>query len=180
VWRVLVEDPDVDALTSAIDGVAALPGVAAVRAVPGEPSGLGELWAHAEPTWHRAGARWLLRSRDGVWDRDRLPQVGGRPLEPTDLAVLDSLDRAIDAIDGASEAVFAGKARARPIRDTTGRPGLEVALVPGAMYRPNAVRALFLALGAVQGPVAIGHLGHRVDGDVVMLWFAGQGEPRWT
>jgi len=122
-WAVPV-DTGAATLSSVFAGIADLPGVESVRLVPGEPTGLGEAWQQARPSWHLGAARWLMRVRDVLTDRDRLPEVTERRPDPRDAAVAATVTDRVTRAAGARLVDRPFKA----VTDSTGRAGIEVRL----------------------------------------------------
>ncbi|MBW1878945.1 MAG: hypothetical protein JRJ84_11325 [Deltaproteobacteria bacterium] len=171
-WRVLVGDPKRDALAGVVQALVVLEEVAAVRLVPGEPTGLGEAWGQAEPGWHLGDRRWFLRIRDGLTDRDRLPEVEERPMEARDRTLSADIARALEALGDAPQPVPSVTGLVRAVADTTGRTGVELRLdATGAREEP--LRVVLDALGALEADdlCALGHWGYRESSPLLHLWY---------
>jgi len=154
-------------LASILADLADLPGVEAVRVVPGEPAGLGEAWQQARPAWHVGAARWVQRVRDALTDRDRLPQVTERAPERRDGEAIAALLPLLERGGGAMPAQ-----PPRLVADTSGRPGIELRLDGRALSEPGLRRALD-AVAAVEHPelVPVAHWGYLQSTPLVYLWF---------
>ncbi len=162
-WRVAAGRPVGDV----VDALAGLPGVDAVRLVPGEPAGLGEAWQQSRPAWQIGGARWFQRIRDGLSDRDRLPHVSERARAPRDEEVEHALAHLMKRGGGAAPV-----ARPRAIVDDAGRQGLEVWLDPRALGEAGLRRALDAAGAVAHDDLApLGHWGYREAIPLLYLWF---------
>jgi hypothetical protein len=183
VWRVMPEEWEPAALVEAVRALAALPEVAAVRVVPGEPKGLGEAWPQADPTWHVARGRCFLRIRDGLTDRDRLPLTRSRASEPLDGMVEIALAASLMTVPEAREALMPevsaeGRPRLlRPIEDTAERRGVELRLDPSAICRERVLRAVLDGIGGLDPRAActLSTWGYRNDSAVVQLWYPAVG-----
>ena len=151
-WRIGPDQRDPLAQIPAIEGVAA------VRVVPGEPSGLAEAWPTLAPAWRRHGQRWFVRYRDASLDRDRLERIEPVPAEARDHAVADQLPGDV-----------------RAVCDRRGRRGLEVQ-IPDRSGQAPALIPILDAAGAIDHPdlLSTGTWGHPRDGARVRLWFRGE------
>lgn len=159
----------------------AVAGVLAVRVVPGELVGLGEIWTQSDVWWWPSGPVCFVRVRDGLESRDRLERTTGRAPDLRDAAVLARLRGAAEACtDGASVLLQDGRV-ARPIVDTSGRPGLAVQLDARESMEPVRLGAALESLGrgAGRAVAAVGTLALR-DGAQVHLWYPDEpaAEPR--
>ncbi|MBN2799217.1 MAG: hypothetical protein JXX28_08745 [Deltaproteobacteria bacterium] len=167
------------------DALAALPGVGAVRVVPGEPAGLGEVWRQGDPAWFDGGRVCFLRVRDGLESRDRLHRVHPREKGPRDLALEALLYRAAEGCERGASVRLEGYGLARPVADTEGREGLELLLdgveALDAERLGLALRAL--CAGLPDEVAGLGTVAFR-EGAVVRLWFKGrapsEGGPEWV
>jgi hypothetical protein len=171
-WRVLVGDPGWDALPGVLRDLAGLDQVAAVRLVPGEPNGLGEAWGQAEPGWHLGDRRWFLRIRDGLTDRDRLPEVEERSLEVQDRTLSADVARALEVLGDAPQPVPSVTGLVRAVADTAGRAGVELRLdATGAREAP--LRVVLDALGALEMEdlCTLAHWGYQESSPLLYLWF---------
>lgn len=174
VWRVSGPLPLAD--------LAALEGVAAVRVVPGEPKGVGDLWPVAVPAWTWGPLRCLLRLRDGLFDRDRLPEAGPRGRRPRDAEVEIQVFAALVASEEPAGLLPSAPGPGQPIVDVTGREGLEFAFDARA-FAEAPLRSALRAIGAAGHPdlAPVAHYAHRHDRTVVRLWYRGETiePPRW-
>jgi len=171
-WRVPARDPARAALPELVRTLAGLDRVAAVRLVPGEPVGLGEAWGQAEPGWHLGERRWFLRIRDGLTDRDRLPEVEERSLEARDRTLSADIARALEALGDAPQPVPSVTGMVRGVSDTTGRAGVELRLdATGAREEP--MRVVLDALGRLEGDelCTLVHWGYRESSPLLYLWY---------
>lgn len=137
------------------------PGVAGIRIVPGEPSGLAEGWPIIQPSWRWAGARCLVRLRDARTDRDLLERVEERSATPQDHEIADRLE-----------------GWSRPVVDRRGRPGLE--LIAGPEVASEAgLRALLQEMSAVDHPALLptGTWGYTPEGARIRLWYRASVRP---
>lgn len=142
-------------------GLEAVAGVAGVRIVPGEPSGLAEGWPVIQPSWRWAGERCLVRLRDARNDRDRLERVEERDATSRDHAIADGLEALV-----------------RPILDRRGRPGLELAAGSEAVEEAR-LAALLQEVGAIDHPalLPVGTWGYTPEGIRIRLWYRASVRP---
>jgi hypothetical protein len=150
VWRA-----SADAVRGRLDAARALPGVLAVRVVPGEPSGLAEPWPAIDPAWRTAGGRCFVRLADPVPDRDRLERADDRAPDPRDHAAAGHLAHDV-----------------RPIVDRRGRKGLEVQGGRRTLGE-DGLRDLLLATADARHPdlLRVGTMAFVREGARVRLWF---------
>ncbi len=148
-WR--LTSPD----AAGLDEVAGLPGVAGIRLVPGPPFGLQDAWPAIDPAWRTSAGVVFCRWPDAVHDRDRLEEVRDRPADPRDHEVADATALEL-----------------RPIVDTAGRHGLEVAGPPSTLAEAG-LRDLLDALAALRHPGlgGIGGFGFGRAGVVARRWW---------
>ncbi|MCB9688049.1 MAG: hypothetical protein H6735_23615 [Alphaproteobacteria bacterium] len=138
-----------------LEALRALPGVRAVRRVPGAPHGLQDAWPAVDPVWRSVAGVCFCRWPDAVPDRDRLERV---------------VDRAADARD--HEVADRSPLELRPIVDGSGRHGLEVRSDRRSLAEAG-LEVLLAELAALRHPElsSLGSLGFARDGAVVRRWW---------
>lgn len=182
IWQ--VPTPDVGPeLRPLLDQLAALDEVAALRVVPGEPCGLGDVWSVCQPAWTWGPLHALVRVRDALTDRDRLPEAAGRPRHPRDAQVEVQAFAALVAAGEPAGLLPGAPGPGRAIVDSAGREGLEFSF-DARSFSAEPLRSTLSALGAVGHPelAPVSFYAHRHDRTVVRLWFRATQDgdpPRW-
>lgn len=160
-WRIL--DLDGPRVREVVEQLGGIPGVRAVRVVPGEPAGQGERWAIADPSWHVGAHRWFVRLHDPRMDRDVLPPVTDRETDERDA----SLQARLRALPPRVLLVSA-----RWVSDAAGRHGVELR-ADAAGAREESLRATLDFLGGLpmDDLCTLGWWGTRDAVPVVRLWW---------
>lgn len=129
--------------------LAALPGVVAVRFVPGEPVDAGDTWSQADPGWWWRHGRCVRRVRDGLWEEDRLPGLRERPRSEADARLENALGSA--TLTGGAWVTRDDGHLGRPVRTADGADALVCALSPSPR-EPVVWRALVDVLARLRAP----------------------------
>ncbi len=172
VWR--APEADATAVAEALAAVAEAPTVYSVRAVPGEPTGMGELWHTIDPGFWQYGARCFARYHDGVLDRDRLEPVTDRDRDPADERTSMALSV---ALKGRPELPVLERGKqgqiGRAVVDASERQGLELRFEDPSCADPVVLAKLFRALSRIRAEhtATLIPFAFRGSALVLRLWY---------